>query len=112
MRGSETMIDRDRLAELHEEIGEEDFLEVATLFIEETDAAVAALAEIPPEGLAAHLHALKGSALNLGFTTFARICAHAEEAAAGGSGAAVDRAAITESYAASKAEFLAMLAGG
>ena len=70
------MIDWKRVAELQEEVGEEDFAEVAGLFLEEV---AEGLAEFDPgagiKAVQAHLHNLKGSALNLGFSEFAALCA-------------------------------------
>lgn len=99
------MIDWARVNELRDEVGAEDFAEVATLFLEETDAAIAVLPTLPDAGLGAHLHGLKGSALNLGFAALAAKCQAGEVAARGGAG--IDRAAIVACYAASKAAFLA-----
>lgn len=106
------MIDWERVAELRSEVGEEAFAEVAALFLEEVDEVIARLdATPPPQGaaLAADLHFLKGSALNLGFAAFAGLCAAGEVQA--GKGAAVDLPALLACYAASRADFLAGLGG-
>lgn len=101
------MIDWNRVSELREEIGTDDFAEVAVAFLEETDTGISALPGVPQTGLSQHLHALKGSALNLGFADFARLCQAGEVAA--GNGGAVDRDAITTCYTESKSRFLAAL---
>lgn len=101
------MIDWHRVSELREEIGDEDFAEVAALFLEETDAAIAAFPTVSSTTAAAHLHALRGSALNLGFAGLAGLCQTAEVAAT--DGAQIDRTAIIDLYAASRAAFLAAL---
>jgi len=101
------MIDWNRVGELRDEIGTEDFAEIAIVFLDETDTGIAALPGVPQSGLSQHLHALKGSALNLGFADFARLCQAGEAAA--GRGAAVDRDTIAAAYAESKARFLAAL---
>jgi HPt (histidine-containing phosphotransfer) domain-containing protein len=73
------MIDWDRVAELRDEIGEEDFAEVTELFLDEADEVVLALAGITdPGSLQAALHFLKGSALNLGFRDLAALCQQGE----------------------------------
>lgn len=73
------MIDRSRIAELKEEVGEDDFAEILDLFFEEIAGRLANLnATDPPERLAENLHALKGSALNIGFAKFADTCLAAE----------------------------------
>lgn len=101
------MIDWNRVRELQDEIGIDDFAEVAVAFLEETDAGIAVLPGVPQTGLSQHLHALKGSALNLGFADFARLCQMGEVAA--DNGGAIDRDAITACYTESKSRFLAAL---
>ena len=72
-------IDWARVAELLNDIGEEDFAEVAGLFLEEiADAAEVLDPTAPP--LAERLHGLKGSALNLGFAKLAGLAAQGEAA--------------------------------
>ncbi len=95
------MIDWSRVDELRDEIGAEDFTEVVTLFLEETDEAIAAL----PGGtrLPEALHFLKGSATTLGFRRFAGLCQAGERATE------VDLDALLHCYRASRAEFLARL---
>ena len=77
------MIDWDRVAELRDEIGEEDFAEVAELFLEEADEVVARISALDDlDSRQAALHFLKGSALNLGFSDLAQLCQRGEKAAA------------------------------
>lgn len=73
------MIDWIRVRELHEEVGNADFEEVATLFIEEVRGALDRLEAL--DDAAEELHFLKGSALNLGFTALAGHCAAGADAA-------------------------------
>ena len=104
------MIDWTRLDELQDEVGADDFEEVVTLFLEEADEAVERLSpELPPDVLEADFHALKGSALNLGFSQLAEICAHAEKAAATGDLSAIDFGVASETYKSSKAQLAARL---
>lgn len=99
------MIDWARVAELRDEIGAEDFVEVVLLFLEEADEVVAKLPGCADAAsLEAALHFLKGSALNLGFRTLARLCQDGERLAATGD-TTIDRAAVAQAYDASKAEF-------
>ena len=77
-------IDWSRLAGLQEEIGPEEFAAVVEVFLADTDALVAELPQTPPGGLEAALHAIKGSALNLGLAQLAALCADGEMRAAGG----------------------------
>lgn len=100
------MIDWDRVAELRNEIGGEDFAEVVDMFLEEADE----VAETMKGGLAsvaveAALHFLKGSALNLGFRELARLCQVAEKAAAGGVAHDVDLGPVVTMYEQSKLAF-------
>jgi len=53
-----------------------------------------------------HFHALKGSALNLGFESFAKLCKQGEEESANGNSNPVAKAQVNEVYLASKTEFL------
>jgi HPt (histidine-containing phosphotransfer) domain-containing protein len=100
------MIDWTRVAELRAEIGEDDFAEVAALFLDEVEEGLSGLAP-GSDTLAAGLHALKGSALNLGFDRLAALCGAGEAAAEAGAGASVDLAEIASCFAASRAAFAA-----
>jgi histidine phosphotransfer protein HptB len=107
------MIDWERVAELRSEIGDDDFAEVAGMFLDEADQTVAEMAK----GLAAaevegQLHFLKGSALNLGLSDLAAICQSGERLAANGQGDAVDLSRVADVYRASKAAFLGGMAKG
>ncbi len=102
------MIDWGKVSELNDEIGAEDFAEVVELFLEEVDSTIAELkAGVPHEKLEETLHFLKGSAMNLGFSDFAALCAKGEQAAGQGDYAAVDPGRLCTCYAESKARFLA-----
>ncbi len=85
------MIDWSQVAQLREEIGAEDFEEVAEMFLAEVEETLAGLEPAGPE-IGAQLHFLKGSALNLGLAEFADLCARGEVAArAGGTPEGLDR---------------------
>ncbi len=112
------MIDWERVAELRSEVGEEAFAEVVELFLEEVQEVVdrlgaAARSDVPPEpdALAADLHSLKGSALNLGFAELARLCADGELRAAAGDAAGVELPGLLSCYADSRTAFVAALGG-
>ncbi|SDI79120.1 Hpt domain-containing protein [Salipiger marinus] len=100
------MIDWHRVTELRREIGPDDFEEVVQLFMTEVEATLAQLPllQAQPESLAAALHFLKGSALNLGFRALSELCSTGEQAAA--AAMAVDVPEILAAYARSKAHFL------
>ena len=104
------MIDWQRVGELRDEIGAEDFQEVVELFLEEVEEVVERLGAAPdPDRYEEDMHFLKGSALNLGFQSFSGLCATGEQSAAAGQAQTVDLAGVLASYEASKAQFLAGL---
>ncbi|WP_281967091.1 Hpt domain-containing protein [Roseovarius nanhaiticus] len=104
------MIDWAKVSQLRDEIGAEDFSEVVDLFLTEVEGEIGDLRpEAPTESLEAQLHFLKGSALNLGFHEFAKLCQAGESAAGAGRAEGVDVHAIIGSFAKSKAAFLAGL---
>lgn len=71
-------VDWDRLNELRADIGEEDFADVALLFVAELQEKLDNLA--PATATMADFHFLRGSAANLGFMTLVDACTAAEEA--------------------------------
>ena len=104
------MIDWKRVEELREEIGSDDFAEVAGMFLEEADETVVALAAGPPHSdVEGQLHFLKGSALNLGLSDLAAICQDGERQAATGHADLVDLPRVVAVYQASRTAFLSGL---
>jgi HPt (histidine-containing phosphotransfer) domain-containing protein len=102
------MIDWARVQELRDEIGEEDFGEIAEMFMAEVEEVIARLKLAPdPATYEEDLHFLKSSALNLGFAQLSALCQNGEQRAAAGEAHAVDLAPVFSSYHASKAAFLA-----
>lgn len=96
------MIEWERVNELRAEIGDDDFEEVVTMFLEEADEVIARTsAETSAKDLEANLHFLKGAALNLGFAEFAALCQTGERRAAAGR-IDVDFAQVSNCYHASK----------
>jgi HPt (histidine-containing phosphotransfer) domain-containing protein len=101
------MIAWNRVHELRDEVGAEDFGEVVELFLEEVEEVITRLRDAPRvEQLEEDLHFLKGSALNLGFAEFSTLCQDGESRSARGEGASVDLPRILQSYEKSKASFL------
>jgi len=101
------MIDWERVQELKEEIGEDDFAEVAEMFMSEVEEVIARLQLVPdPATYEADLHFLKSSALNLGFSSLAGLCEDGERQSAAGDAEIVELAPIFACYEASKAAFL------
>lgn len=104
------MINWQRVNELRDEVGAEDFQEVVDLFLEEVEEVTNRLATNPePETLMSDLHFLKGSALSLGFVAFSDICEKGEVASARGAADTVDVPEILTTYQTSKQVFLADL---
>ncbi|MWD28646.1 Hpt domain-containing protein [Aquicoccus sp. SCR17] len=105
------MIDWQRVTELREEVGPEEFDEIVELFLEEVEDMLDTVPGAKPGDLAAALHSLRGSALNLGFTRFAERCQAGEDLAAKGRSDRVDRAGILAAYQSDRALFLRELPG-
>jgi len=96
----------DRVNELREEVGQEDFNEVLEIFFEEVEEVIEKLRNTPdPQSYEADFHFLKGSALNLGFERFAHLCSASEIAARNQQDAKVNLADVLNSYELSKQEF-------
>lgn len=73
------LIDWARIEELHDEVGAEDFIEIATLFLSELEETLAGLSSVSDDvALSEAFHGMKGSALNLGFVSLAQSCAQGE----------------------------------
>lgn len=101
-------IDWDKVRDLRDEIGAEDFDEVVELFLEEVEDTLSQLGA-PDRSMEHDLHFLKGSALNLGFSKFSDLCRDGETACAQGNTSDVDQGTIKTTYEASKADFVASL---
>jgi HPt (histidine-containing phosphotransfer) domain-containing protein len=104
------MINWDRVNELRREVGDEDFAEVVTIFLDEVEEVLGRMRTASSAELyRADLHFLKGSALNLGFRGLGALCHEVQVPAT--ADAARRTAHLTELrkvYDRSKAEFLAM----
>lgn len=104
------MIDWKRIGALREDVGEEDFADVVEIFIDEVTEMIDRLRSAPVVAtLGDDLHALKGSALNLGFTDFAQMCQQGETQAANGQANEISLAPILDCYDLSKQAFLSGL---
>jgi len=101
------VIDWDRVQELKDEVGAEDFRDVLEIFMEELDESTAGLRALPPgEVREDALHFLKGCALNLGFRRVSGLCQTLEPKAADGALTAGEIAELVAACEASKAAFL------
>ena len=70
--------DHDQILRLQEELGADDFAEIATTFCAEIKAEIARLSQNPECARAEDFHALRGAASNLGLETFCAACIEAE----------------------------------
>jgi HPt (histidine-containing phosphotransfer) domain-containing protein len=95
------VIDRDRLNALRTDIGEEDFADVAYLFVHEIGEKLTSLQAAPGAATADDFHFLRGSAVNLGLTHFAEACTTAEGACRAGQ--PPDIAGVAAAFAAAMA---------
>lgn len=100
------MISWSRVEELKAEIGEEEFAEVAEMFLEEVEEVIERLRHSPkPEFYEQDLHFLKSSSLNLGFEALSKLCGEGERLAAEGNAGDVKLGPVFETYSASKEAF-------
>lgn len=94
-----------RIHELEEEIGVEDFGEVVELFLFEVEAAIDGLqTDAPSES---DYHFIKSSALNLGFSGLAELCARGEAEASKSGTCSVSPEMIGEAFRCERQEFAA-----
>jgi HPt (histidine-containing phosphotransfer) domain-containing protein len=101
----------DRVTELREEVGEDDFAEVVELFLDEVEGVLFRLRETPSrETLESDLHFVKGSAMTLGFDDLSNLCQNGERLAAQAQFDAIDLGEVLSTYEASKTEFISQLA--
>ncbi len=73
------MINWDRINELTEEVGEDDLSEVLLLFCEEVEEVLEKLPSASANEVPAHLHFLKGSAMNIGLESVSQLCKSEEQ---------------------------------
>ncbi|MFN3145073.1 MAG: Hpt domain-containing protein [Paracoccaceae bacterium] len=105
------MIDWNRVRELHDDVGAEDFAALVDIFLDEADEVTARLGG-PPENISTDdLHFLRGAMLNLGFRQVSALCQTLETRIAGGDRDAEGVAALLDAYKAARAEFLRGTAG-
>ncbi len=100
------MICWNRVNELRDEVGNDDFLEVVEIFLEEVDEVMERLRQDPdPSTYEAELHFLKGSALSLGFSALADLCSQGEKQSQGPDRDSIDLGAVIQTFGASRREF-------
>ena len=101
------MIDWQRVGELRDDFGAEDFGDILNLFLTEVQSAIDRYngSDTHPSAVEEQMHFLKGAALNLGFATLAELCRKGEKAAATGDIIAVAPEDLRRCFADSKAHF-------
>jgi len=103
------VISIERVQELRFEVGEEDFEEIVALFMAESDTLLGRLRAVrDPAEAEDLLHALKGSALNLGFDELAGLCREGRGQAAGSADWPARFAQLFDVYQQSKARLSAV----
>lgn len=101
------MIDWGQVKSLRDEVGPEDFEEVVELFLEEVEEVVERLKSTDDTStLEDDMHFLKGSAMNLGFKSFSKLCQDGENLSAKGQAKDLDVGSVLACYASSKTAFL------
>lgn len=105
------MVNWGRIAVLREEVGADDFLEVADIFLEEVSETLQRLSQGKNVNtLEGELHFLKGAALNLGFDEFAALCRDGEMKAAASDFGSVNISEVIACFNASRTSFVEGLA--
>lgn len=96
------MIDWDRISELRNEVGEDDFAEVLVIFFDEVADVLEGLENGSIDAKRRDLHFLKGSAMNIGLADVSALCRCCESALAANPDEAVDLSPIRTAFLASK----------
>lgn len=100
------MIHWQRVNQLRDEVGADEFDEVVQIFFEEVEEVIGRIkADTGRTALDQNLHFLKGGAASLGFQKLAELCQQGELSAAAGSAQSVDLDAIIESFRQSRQLF-------
>lgn len=100
------MIDWDRVRQLYDEIGADEFGPLIELFMDEIEATSMRLDLSDADMLRRGMHAMLGNALNMGFDDLARMCGDGERLALTGTPQSVDLDAVLHCYARSKQLFM------
>ncbi len=105
------MIDWDRVMSLREEVGADDFLEVAEMFLSEVGEVLDRLTTgMNANTLEGDFHFLKGAALNLGFADFAELCRNGEAQSKASNFGSIDMPGVVTCFNASSEAFVSGLA--
>lgn len=102
------MIDWNRVRDLRDEMGEEDFPKVVKLFLEEAEEVIERLSDTRGETgkLEQDLHFLNGSAMSFGFIDLSDLCQDGEHKSSIGQAETVDIGEVVKVYYETKTRFL------
>lgn len=103
------MIDKSRIQELRDDIGEDDLAEVIALFCGEIDDLLANLETVDRAGYPDRIHFLKGSALNIGLNALGELCRAEETRLAADPSARPDIPSIRAAFARARRALMAGL---
>lgn len=104
------MIDWQRVAELRDEVGEEDFDEIIEMFLEDVEERLQRMhAAQDNRALGEDIHFLKGCALNMGFRAFSALCQRGEGLSSQDPENTIDPIEFDACYQSSKRFFLSEL---
>lgn len=96
------MLDWNRIHELRNDVGDDEFKLILELFLDEVEGVIMRLSKRNARKLADDLHFLKGCAWNLGFRGFGILCDEGERLAGAGQAAGVDLEGVMSCYSSSK----------
>lgn len=101
------MIDWAQVKSLRDDVGSDEFQEIIELFLEEVEEVITKLRDHPDiTTLESDMHFLKGSALNLGFSSFSQMCLHGEKMSANGNAIDVNIPELLTCFDTSKSTFM------
>ena len=100
------MLNSARIDELKSEVGEDDFIEVVSLFCEEVEEVLSELPGAAASDLPGLLHFLKGSAFNIGLDHVGTLCQAEEARIQKDPGEPPDVSALLSAYQSAKSALL------
>lgn len=103
------MINKDRVAELRDEVGPDDLEEVVLMFCEEVEETLNRISRTEEHSVEEELHFLKGSALNIGLTEVGKLCQEAEVELRHNPAAQPDIKSISEAFRSSRTKLISEL---
>jgi len=105
------VLDWNRINELRDEVGDDEFQLILELFLDEVEGVIMRLSPLDALRLETDLHFLKGCAWSLGFAVFGCLCDAGERQAAEGHPEEVDVEALLACYSESKQALMGRFGG-